>query len=174
MNKRVSLVGIRYARSLMKLAGENKDQYQIYFDAVDDLFSIKEARFVLKNPIMPTQLKMDLLVLAFDKGQANELFRNFVSYVLGKKRGDLLPDIARAYSKLVAQHKNEVSAQVMSAHPLPSTLQEKINESLQNLFKKKVLSDFQLDPKILGGFTVQVDHFLLDYSLRTKINRAMA
>lgn len=174
MKKRVSLVSMRYARSLLTLAGANKTQYQKYFDAIYDLFSVKEAQLILKNPIMPLQLKMDLLTLAFNKAQANDVFKKFVSYVLENKRGELLPDIGRAYSGLVARDNNEVSAQVMSAHPLSPTLQEKINESLQNLFKKKVLLDFQLDPKILGGFTVQVDHFLLDYSLRTKINRAMA
>lgn len=175
MAKGSGLVASRYARSLFKIAGREKaEAYQKTFTSIKNLFEIPEAFQILKSPIMPERLKSDLLHLALDESEADMPFRNFVKAVLFAGRVQELPRIADSYSSLVLESRNEVVANVLSAHELSPIFWEKLCSELEAIFRKKILLNSKIDSSILGGFVVKVGNFRLDQSLRTKIEKMIA
>jgi F-type H+-transporting ATPase subunit delta len=48
----------------------------------------------------------------------SSLTANFLGVMAGNRRLAALPDVARAYAAIAAAARNEVTAQVTSAHPL--------------------------------------------------------
>ena len=179
MSKGVSLVAIRYARSLFTIADEKErvggtgSSYGKAFASLEELFSIKEAYQILKSPVMPKELKSNLLQLALKDGHVDDSFKNFVSGILEANRVTLIPEIGKAYEALLIEKRNEKKAKVFSAHPLSNDLVNKIQQSLTDLFGKKVLMTLEVDEKLLGGFVVEIENYLLDYSLLSAVNFSM-
>lgn len=176
MSKGISLVAIRYARSLVALSEANhhatSDSYKKVFDKLEELFSIPEATAILKSPVMPNDLKFNLLQLAI-QSNADHTFTNFIKNLLEADRVNLIPEIAASYEVLLTEKRNEKKAKITSAHPLSADAIHKIEKQLTDLFGKKVLLTREVDKKLLGGFVVQVENYLLDYSLRSKVDASM-
>lgn len=179
MSKGISLVAIRYARALFTIAEEKERQggagasYGKAFALLGELFSIKEAFQVLKSPVMPKDLKLSLLQLALNEGVADDSFRNFISGILDSNRVSLIPEIGKAYDAILVEKRNEKKARVLSAHTLSSELVNKIEQSLAKLFGKKILLTLEVDETLLGGFVVEIENYLLDYSLLSTVNFSM-
>lgn len=177
MSKGVSLLAIRYARSLLTIENEltrNAERsYRKAFELLDQIFEIPEAFAILKSPVMPKDLKLRLLELAFKDESVDQAFKNFIENILDSNRVALIPDIGKAYDALLIEKHDEKKAKIISAHRLPEDLQDKIQSNLERIFGKKILLNLEVDKTLLGGFVVQVDNFLLDYSLRSAVNFSM-
>ena len=177
MSKRrsINLVARRYARSLFRIDGEAKaERYLVLFSDVASLFANKEARKILLSPVMPAHLKQDLLELVFNEDKVDDQFKNFIKNLVIANRVDLLPEIGMGYQECVIDGRNQVSAEIISAHILESNTQQQIESHLQSIFKKKILLNLSVDSNLLGGFVIRVGNFLLDYSLKSKVDQMMA
>ncbi len=169
MSKGVSLIAIRYARSLVALdekrgAEERVSSYQNIFKSIEELFAIREAIQILKSPVMPKDLKFNLLNLAFG-GNVDEIFKNFVNNLIEANRIILLPEIGKAYESILMEKRNEQKAKVLSARVLSDDHVNKIEKTLGNIFHKKIILTNEIDKKLLGGFVVKIENYILDYSL---------
>jgi F-type H+-transporting ATPase subunit delta len=184
MSQGVSLVAIRYARALwsavhrqeVEKASEEELSYAQPFTKLVELFAIPQAYAVLKSPVMPRDLKENLLTLAFDKKSdkwVDIVFRNFMSNLLEANRVGLIPDIAKAYQAILVEKRKEKKARLISAYPLPSDLVNKVEKKLSDIFKKKILLTKELDPKLLGGFVVNLENYVLDYSLKSMVEASI-
>ncbi len=178
MTKGLDLIASRYARALLTQDLQDadpskQDHYQKVFDALTNLFAIREASDVIKNPSMSVELKMDLLRLALDASGADEKFRKFIMNVLEAKREGLIPQMAKAYIAQLAELRNEKHVVVCSARQMPDDLMAKIEEKLRAIFGKKILIKSEINKNLLGGFVVEVGNFLFDCSLRSMVDRVM-
>lgn len=182
MSKHRSLIAIRYARALVALVSEKDSfqelvaSYKSAFEKMVELFQIKEAQDVLKSPVMSKDLKFNLLELALKSGGryvVNENFINFIKNILDADRVNLIPEIAEAYEEILLEKRNEKKATVMSARKLPQETLSIIEESLRDYLGKKVLLTTEIDKRLLGGFIVQIENYLLDYSLRSVVESSI-
>lgn len=179
MAKGVSLVAVRYARSLYMVASETERKggsgtsYGKVFERLNELFAMKEAYQILKSPVMPKDLKLSILQLALKDGSVDEFFKNFIIGILDSNRVTLIPEIGKAFEAILIEKRNEKKAKVVSAHALSSDLVNKIEQSLAKLFGKKIILALEVDEKLLGGFVVEIGNYLLDYSLLSSVNFSM-
>ncbi len=79
-------------------------------------------------------------------------------------------DMIKAFGKLVAQHKGEVSAEVTLAERPSDQHLDAIKSALNTITKKDVQVDVKVDPSIIGGLIVKLGSRMVDSSLRTKLN----
>ena len=170
---RASLAG-RYASALFDLA---RDERQI--DAVGrSLDSLNQA---LADSRDFSELIASPMVSRGDAGKAfaalapqlglDPITTNFVAVLARNGRKRELRNIIRLFKRLSADHRGEVSAEVVSAHPLKDDQLQALKAQLKARAGRDVTIDAQVDPNILGGIVVKLGSQMIDASIRTKLNR---
>jgi F-type H+-transporting ATPase subunit delta len=82
----------------------------------------------------------------------------------------VLPGIIAAFREIAAEHRGEISADVISAHALAAAQQNELKATLKGVAGKDVTINVTVDPSILGGLIVKMGSRQIDTSLRTKLS----
>jgi F-type H+-transporting ATPase subunit delta len=96
---------------------------------------------------------------------------NFLGVLARNGRKRELGKIIRAFKRIAADHRGEISAEVTSAHPLNDDQVEALKSQLGKRAGRDVTIDAQVDPQILGGIVIKLGSEMIDASIRTKLNR---
>jgi F-type H+-transporting ATPase subunit delta len=72
---------------------------------------------------------------------------------------------------MLAAHRGEISAQVISAQTLSDKRLDAIRNTLSKVLDGDVAIDAQIDEGLIGGLVVRVGSRMVDASLRSKIQR---
>ena len=100
----------------------------------------------------------------------SELTRNFLGVLAANRRLGKLPEIARAFAAIAATARGEVTATVVTAHPLDDGQRRELAAKLKAREGREVTIDAHVDPAILGGLVVTIGSRRIDGSLRTRLN----
>ena len=133
---------------------------------------VRDERFaaLLGNPKVTTLALADFVLdIAGDK--ADEHGRNFVRLLAQNQRLALLPEIAAQYALLRAAAENTVDVDVVSAIALSEAETEKFTHALTRRLNRVVRLHPSVDPSLLGGAVVRAGDFVLDGSLKGKLER---
>jgi F-type H+-transporting ATPase subunit delta len=166
-------VAIRYAQSLVDLAGELKLVEEIKKDM--DLFhntlkANSELKAVLANPIVPHQKKNKILEEIFAK-RVNKATISFFKLMIDKGRGEVLYFAAQEYIHLYDVMNNIVEAKVVSATPLSAANREKMVEDIRKATGGSVKLDAKVDPSLIGGFVLTVGDRQVDTSIAADLKQ---
>jgi len=101
----------------------------------------------------------------------NEKARNFVQLLADNGRLLLLPQIAAQYAALRAEVENTVDVTVTSALPLTAEQSAKLTDALTRRLRRTVRLNTTVDPSLIGGALVRAGDFVVDGSLRGRIER---
>ena len=167
------IVAKKYARAFAHTVGVDDSvskSFQPAFSAIEQVFAIKESRNILNSLVMSDVLKKELLDYALDQGEAPQSLRRFVNTVMDAGRVFLLMDIINSYLALVDKANNRLKAKVVCFSVLSVSQKERLQKKLESLFKKKVHLEVVIDSSLLGGFTVSVQHQLIDCSLKYRLD----
>ena len=169
-----SLAG-RYASALFGLA---RDERQI--DAVgrslDSLASAlaesREFAELVASPRVSREEAAKAFAALAPKLGLDPLTTRFLGVLARNGRKGELRAIIRAYRRIAAAHRGEITAEVTTAHPLKD---DQIDALKAQLRKRaggaEVTIDPAVDPAILGGIVVKLGSEMIDASIRTKLNR---
>ena len=171
-----SLAG-RYASALFGLA---RDERQI--DAVGR--SLEALASALADSREFSELVASPLVSRKDAAKAfaalgpqlglDPITGNFLGVLARNGRKRELGKIIRAFKRIAADHRGEISAEVTSAHPLKDDQVEALKAQLGKRAGRDVTIDAYVDPNILGGIVIKLGSEMIDASIRTKLNRLTA
>jgi F-type H+-transporting ATPase subunit delta len=103
--------------------------------------------------------------------QGNEKAQNFLRLLADNGRLTLLPQIAVQYSALRADVENTVEVTVSSAMPLSAEQSEKLTQALTRRLRRTVSLSATVDPSLIGGAIVRAGDFVVDGSLRGRVER---
>lgn len=133
---------------------------------------VRDARVtaLLGNPKVTTLALADF-VLDIAGEKADEHGRNFVRLLAQNQRLALLPEIAAQYALLRAAAENTVDVDVVSAIALSEAETEKFTHALTRRLNRIVRLHPSVDPSLLGGAVVRAGDFVLDGSLKGKLER---
>ncbi|WP_010598827.1 ATP synthase F1 subunit delta [Rickettsiella massiliensis] len=85
-----------------------------------------------------------------------------------------LPAISELFVLYKRKQVNQVNAKVTSVVPLDKTEEQALKHALEGRLHQKVTLEYVLDPQLLGGLTIQIENFVIDNSLRGKLERLRA
>ena len=97
--------------------------------------------------------------------------RNFVQLLAENRRLALLPEITAQYELMRAEVETTVDVTVTSAQPLTAEQCEKLKAALVQRLKRTVRLHSQVDAGLIGGAIVQAGDFVVDGSLRGRVER---
>lgn len=172
-------LGGRYASALFELAHDEKNEAEVEASlkrlraALDES---EDLRTLITSPLLEREQAAKGIAAVAGRLDVDPLTLRFLGVLAKNRRLAALPDIIRAYMKLAAHARGEITAEVTAAHELSESQQDALKQQLRAGFGRDVALDTRVDPDILGGLIVQVGSRLIDSSLKTKldnIGRAM-
>lgn len=163
----------RYATALFQLArDENK------LNAVEgSLGGVSQAlaesadlRALVGSPLIGREAAAKAIGAVAVSMGLDPLTTNFLGVLAANRRLGSLATIIRDFRALAARQRGEVSAEVVSAHPLDDGQVAGLKTRLKSMVGSEVAVDLKVDPSILGGLIVRLGSRQIDGSIRTKLN----
>jgi F-type H+-transporting ATPase subunit delta len=158
----------RYASALFDLANESSA-----LDAIaQDLQSLKtllnesdDLAELVRSPLYSRDQQAAAIDAVLGAAGVQELTKRFIGVVIQNRRLFMLAD-----SALLASHRGEMSAEVISASPLSDAQVAALRGTLADALRRDVNLDASVDETLLGGLVVRVGSRMIDSSLRTKLD----
>ncbi|WP_156141090.1 F0F1 ATP synthase subunit delta [Sphingomonas sp. 37zxx] len=94
----------------------------------------------------------------------------FLGVLAQNRRLGALPAIIATFRDLAAQHRGEMTAQVVSAHPLTDDQVDALKQQLRARVGRDVAVDLSVDRSLLGGLVVRIGSQRIDSSIKTRLN----
>jgi F-type H+-transporting ATPase subunit delta len=123
---------------------------------------------LLMNPDIDPEDKV-AVVDRLLKGTWASHVRAFVHLVATMGRSASLPAMADAFEALVDAEQNRLRVIVRCARPLPEPLRARLEAALQRRERKQITLDVELDPSLLGGVHIALDHRVVDGSVQRQL-----
>ena len=167
-----NLVANRYAKALFRLLGNNAEEakkHMAALAAVKAIFATEDGGKVLRSPVMPGDLKLELLSYALKQGAADPKRTDFIKTTAEAGRITILPEIIDAYNELILNAEGVVSADLACAYVIADEDVKVILEQLGKVVNKKLNTNVHLDESLLGGFVAKIGNFTVDMSLKSRI-----
>ncbi len=161
-----------YARSLFDVAQEQgildtvREQLGQFADALDEY---RELAVFFFSPYFSTEEKKGGLTRAIEGGEP--IVINFFEALLERHR---MPAIFRIRSRFEAMWEEAnllLPVQVTSAVELDEATIQSIGQRIGEQTGRTVELASEVDPDILGGIVLRVGNFILDASIRNRLNQ---
>ena len=170
---RASLAG-RYASALFDFA---RDQRQI--DAVGDcldalnqaLLDSRDFAELIASPVVSRKEAGKAFAALAPQLGLDPLTASFLGVLARNGRKNELRAVIRAYRRLAAEHRGEITAEIVTARPLNDDQLGALRAQLRARAGREVSIEATVEPNILGGLVVKLGSQRIDASIRTKLNR---
>src|SRR2546423_5895814 len=139
----------RYATALFELALEERalDAVKADLDRFDALIAESpDLRRLVRSPAFTAETQARALAAVLEGAGIDGQAARFLQVVAANRRLFAVPDMTKAFRKLVAQHKGEVSAEVTLAERPSKQHLDAIKSALHSVTKKDVQVDVKVDP----------------------------
>lgn len=162
------LIPHRYAKALYKYALESNTAGDVYEEmkrVVESFQKNADLAKVLSNPYVDAADKEKVLLAAAGEKPGDD-YRRFVKLILDHKREEFAYLMALAYRDIYRKENNISQVKITTAAVLPEAEMKKLRAVVENAFKNtKFEYTSAVDPKLIGGFIIDVDSTRMDASL---------
>jgi len=163
-----------YASALLSVA-EAEDALD---EVEDELFrfgrileTASDLRDALIDPALPVERKKAVLHdLLGDKASSHTL--NMLGFVIEQGRARQLEKIAEGVSRMAAERRRRVVAEVRTAVPLTDEQRVRLAETLARATGKQVELKVLVDPGVIGGAVARVGDQVFDGTVRSRLEAA--
>jgi F-type H+-transporting ATPase subunit delta len=133
---------------------------------------IRDARVesLLGNPRVTPQ-ELAALVIEIAGSELDEEGRNFVRTLADNRRLVLLPEISALFDELKSASEGIIEVTVTSAAPLDEAQRRKLAAALERRLGRQVRMQCATDPALIGGAVLRAGDWVLDGSLRGRLER---
>lgn len=169
----VSGVEGRYATALFDLAKEQGRLDRIEADLATLKALLAESadfRALIANPLFSREAQGKAVAALLAAIESDGLTKNFLGVLAGNGRLAILPRVVDAFSRLLADERGEVMAQVTSARALTKAQMKAVSDMLASYAGREVKIEPQVDESLLGGLVVRLGSRMIDTSLKSKLN----
>ncbi len=168
----------RYATALFELArdadatsGGALDTVAKDLDTLQSLLDQSEdLRRLVRSPVFSRDQQSAGINAVITKAELGTLTKNFIGLVARNRRLFAIEDMIIAYRSLLAKHRGELTASVVSAVPLNDDHVATLKAVLKESLGREVKLNTQVDSGLIGGLIVKVGSRMIDSSLRTKLS----
>ena len=160
-----------YVNSLYQVS-EEENLEQVLFDQIcfiQDIFNKNlDLINILKVPTINKLEKTKIIDEVF-KNKINLYIINFIKILINNNRIALIFKIIDKYKKLYYKKNNIKLIKITVAIDLDNKQKQDIILKSEKLFNKKIIADFVVDKKIIGGVVIESDDKLYDMSVSNKL-----
>lgn len=169
------LIPRRYAKALLKLAvekGEDKRIYELMRTLTSSFEAQSELSVMTSNPFVSFADKEKLLMTAAGASADDVLYSDFLRLLDKNKRMPALRESALAYVDLYRKMYKIYKVDVTAAAPMDNAEQDRLKKLIvPHLHGGTMEYSFNVDPSLIGGFTVTIDSERLDASVANEFKQ---
>jgi F-type H+-transporting ATPase subunit delta len=161
-----------YARSLFEVATERdildtiREQLNQFADALHDN---RDVAIFFFSPYFPSNEKKDALHRAVTG--ADPAMLNFLEALIERHRMPAIFRIRTRFEELWDKTNKLLPVQVTSAVELDPATVEQIGQRIGEQTGNKIELSSRVDPDIIGGIVLRVGNFIMDASIRTRLEK---
>lgn len=130
-----------------------------------------ELRNFLASPAVSHETKHGVIEKIAARIGANKIVRNFLFVVTDHQRSGIFPEIIAAFQQVLRRRQGIAEAEIASASELSEEQKADFTKKLEKLSGKKVVTQYSLDPELLGGAVVRLGDTVFDGSVRNRLNQ---
>ncbi len=163
----------RYATAMFELAKENSAIDALEADTAALEAALGESadlRDLIHSPIYSreaTEAAIGGVASAMGLGDTTA---NTLRLMAQKRRLFVVPALLAELRDRIADHKGEVTADVVSAKALTKTQADKLAATLKAAVGKDVTLNATVDESLIGGLVVKVGSKMIDTSIKSKLS----
>jgi F-type H+-transporting ATPase subunit delta len=161
-----------YARAAFTYARE-ANALPIWSDALNGAAAVvgdARVRKLIGNPKIGATLLIDFIADILG-GKLDSNVRNFFDELLRNRRLGLLPEVATMFEAMRAEVENVADVQVTSAVAIDAAQRQRLAAALKKRLKKDVRLHCDVDASLIGGAVIRSGDFVIDGSLRARLER---
>jgi len=163
----------RYATAIFEIAQENNDLDGLEASLTDLAAALDDSadlREVIASPIFARSEQKTAISAVAQKMGLTPVMQNVLGLMAEKRRLFVLPQLIKALRAKIADHRGEVTAEVVSAKALTAAQSDKLAQTLSAKFGKNITIQASVDESIIGGLVVKVGSKMIDTSIAAKLN----
>lgn len=164
-------VASRYAIALLSIARE-ENKIKEYCDEVNDIASIlqknDELLYLLKSYGLSKDEKKETLKVIFE-GKISQFILNLFYVLIDNSRGGLILSTCNEFVRIALNELNIKSGVVYTTNKLTSKQLKAMEKRISSILNANVTLTNIIDNSIIGGFKIQVEDYILDDSIKTRL-----
>ena len=172
LNEISSKPSARYAIALFELSKENNKLSEIEKE-VDVFKGIlkdeNELNYFFRNPVYVTGDQQKVFLKDCEKLKLSSELKNTVLLMIRKGRSYDLVNFTKDFLKLCSIDKNELTLDIRTAKEVSRQNMEDIIRVVQQVTKKSIKINTEVDPSIIAGMEMKIGSVLLDSSINSKL-----
>jgi len=166
-------VASRYARAIFDLMVESDEVGELENNVEslsEALGNSQELRDLIASPLYTRDDQKAAIVAVGTKMKLLANLTNTLALMATKRRLFVLDSFLRQLKILIAEHKGEITADVVSAKSLTQGQSDKLAEAIKERVGKEIKINASVDESIIGGIVIKVGSKMIDTSIRSKLN----
>jgi len=167
-------VANRYARALSDVVASSGNYTAVLGDLENFLAVYRESadlRDVMETPAVPLEKKIKVLEAILARIGVAKESASFLRVLVSNYRIGKLGEICTAFLKIANERLGVVRVRVASAGALTAAEQQALRTRFEEVTRKKVEMDFQMDSELLGGVLAQIESTVYDGSVRGHLDK---
>lgn len=168
-------IASRYAKAFFDTVSEGKDANTLEKEVTDllALFEQEEAlSAVLASVSVRAPIQMEIIDEIAKKAKMDDRLANLLRVMCENRRLDTVKLVLDKILKGFVAHRGEVDAKIISAKKLTAAQEKEIVKTLSEKTGLNVKANTTVDASLVGGIVVQVGSYMIDDSLKTKLEKA--
>jgi F-type H+-transporting ATPase subunit delta len=161
-----------YSRALFDVAKEQDVLDEIHDELgqfADELAKNRQLQLFFFSPYFSSEEKKDGIGKIIDGG--DEHFVRFLELLAERHRMPALFRIRREFDGMWSEEHKLLPVTITSAVELDEDIQKDIREKIEEETGRTVEFDAKVDPDVLGGLVLQVGNFVMDASVRSRLDK---
>lgn len=169
-----------YAEALFELARESGrlGQWANALETAVDIASDERVIAFMNDPRVTDDERLSLLTALIGEADGGSILAgddeegtNFLKLLIEYERIEVLPDIAEHFDALKDAHENTVEVTVTTAVPISDAHREEVRRALAERLTREIDLSTAVDPELIGGAVIRAGDFVIDGSVRAKLER---
>ena len=169
-----SVVLSRYAGALIDLADKEKVVEKIQKDLLDIrgmIESSDDLNALIASPLISKEKQSSVIAGIATKAKFQKLTKNFLGVLVENRRLSALPGIIKAYEKQVSLRSGQIEVCVETAAKMTAAQRKSVEKNISSALKADIKLTEEITPEIIGGMVVTIGSYMIDDSVRRKLER---
>jgi len=165
-------LGSVYASALAEAADASKALEPVG-EELSAFASVWRSEGTVRAFFLSSGIHRDAKHAAIDKafrGQASDLFADFLHVLLERQRMAFLPEVAEAYERLLDERLGRVRVSLSTAAPMPPDAIEAVRSRLASTLRQTPVLTHVVRPALVGGAVLRVGDLVADGSVRRQLD----
>lgn len=172
----ITTVARPYAKAIFEcaLAAKNMQAWSEMINVLAEIASDSKTKDFIQNPLSTLAEHQELFFTVTNKVLSKndeQTLKQVIALLANNKRLLALPEIALQFSELRASYEKTITVFVESFSPLTKNQEQNLSERLSARLKRQVTLNVSINKSLLGGAVIRAEDFVLDGSVRSKIDK---